>query len=70
MCYFAGRSAAMGAVGSGVVTATFHNFHPGWSPTASRGLEAGRPEAVLAARRAAADEGAVPPARAGGHRLR
>jgi hypothetical protein len=29
MCYFAGRAAPMGAVGSGVVTATFYNFSPG-----------------------------------------
>jgi hypothetical protein len=28
MCYFAGRAAPMGAVGSGVVTATFYNFNP------------------------------------------
>lgn len=28
MSYFAGRSAAMGAVGAGVVTATFFNFNP------------------------------------------
>jgi ribosomal protein S18 acetylase RimI-like enzyme len=28
MCYFAGRAAAMGAVGAGVVTATFYNFSP------------------------------------------
>jgi hypothetical protein len=28
MCYFAGRSAAMGAVGPGVVAATFYNFSP------------------------------------------
>jgi hypothetical protein len=28
MCYFAGRAAAMGAVGPGVVTATFYNFSP------------------------------------------
>lgn len=28
MCYFAGRAAAMGAVGPGVVTATFYNFAP------------------------------------------
>ncbi len=27
MCYFAGRSAPMGAVGAGVVTATFYNFN-------------------------------------------
>jgi len=28
MSYFAGRSAAMGAVGAGVVAATFYNFNP------------------------------------------
>jgi hypothetical protein len=28
MAYLAGRAAPMGAVGSGVVTATFYNFHP------------------------------------------
>src|SRR3712207_7330968 len=28
MCYFAGRAAAMGAVGPGTVTATFVNFSP------------------------------------------
>ena len=28
MCYFAGRAAAMGAVGPGTVTATFYNFSP------------------------------------------
>jgi hypothetical protein len=28
MCYFAGRSAPMGAVGAGVVAATFYNFNP------------------------------------------
>ena len=28
MCYFAGRAAPMGAVGAGVVTATFYNFAP------------------------------------------
>src|SRR5690606_19796953 len=28
MSYFAGRAAPMGAVGAGVVTATFHNFSP------------------------------------------
>ncbi|MGY1624284.1 hypothetical protein ACI789_18955 [Geodermatophilus sp. SYSU D00965] len=29
MCYFAGRAAPMGAVGPGLVTATFSNFAPG-----------------------------------------
>jgi hypothetical protein len=28
MCYFAGRSAAFGAVGAGTVAATFYNFNP------------------------------------------
>ncbi|MGK5112715.1 MULTISPECIES: SCO6745 family protein [unclassified Geodermatophilus] len=28
MCYFAGRAAPMGAVGPGLVTATFYNFSP------------------------------------------
>jgi len=28
MCYFAGRAAAMGPVGPGVVAATFYNFNP------------------------------------------
>jgi hypothetical protein len=28
MCYFAGRAAPMGAIGPGVVTATFYNFSP------------------------------------------
>lgn len=28
MCYYAGRSAAMGPVGAGVVAATFYNFNP------------------------------------------
>src|SRR5919206_345099 len=44
MCYFAGRAAAMGAVGPGTVTATFVNFAPalvarrvppGWSSWAA-----------------------------------
>jgi helix-turn-helix protein len=57
MCYFAGRSAAMGAVGSGVVTATFYNFHPGLvAHCIPAAWELARPDAVLAARLAAADE--------------
>ncbi|MGW0561407.1 SCO6745 family protein [Streptomyces sp. NPDC003016] len=54
--YFAGRGAAMGAVGAGAITATFYNFNhdlvarhvPGVWRTAS-------PETVLAARLRAAD---------------
>jgi len=56
MCYFAGRAAPMGAVGSGVVTATFYNFSPGlvvrFIPAA---WELASPEAVVGARFAAAD---------------
>jgi hypothetical protein len=56
MCYFAGRSAAMGAVGSGVVTATFYNFHPGLvAHCIPLAWELASPGAVLAARLAAAD---------------
>ncbi|MFD4183649.1 hypothetical protein ACFWPB_21485, partial [Rhodococcus sp. NPDC058514] len=51
MCYFAGRSAAMGAVGAGVVAATFYNFNPAEIsaviPVA--GAQA-RPEDVVSAR--------------------
>jgi len=56
MAYLAARSAAMGAVGAGVVTATFYNFNPevvarhlprAWSIAA--------PEQVLAARLRAAE---------------
>jgi len=57
MCYFAGRSAAMGAVGSGVVTATFYNFHPGLvAHCIPAAWELASPDAVLAARLAAADQ--------------
>jgi len=56
MCYFAGRAAPMGAVGSGVVTATFYNFNPNLVarviPTA---WELATPEKVIDARLAAAD---------------
>ena len=56
MCYFAGRSAPMGAVGPGVVTATFYNFSPA---LVARHIPAAwqlaSPAAVIAARFAAAD---------------
>jgi hypothetical protein len=56
MCYFAGRAAPMGAVGAGVVTATFYNFSPGlvvrFIPAA---WELASPDAVVGARFAAAD---------------
>ncbi|MCS0638009.1 hypothetical protein NX801_20585 [Streptomyces sp. LP05-1] len=54
--YFAGRSAAMGAVGPGTVTATFYNFN---HELVARHLPAvwsvAAPDAVLAARLRAAD---------------
>jgi hypothetical protein len=56
MCYFAGRAAPMGAVGSGVVAATFYNFNQrlvGWAiPEA---WELASPAAVIGARFAAVD---------------
>jgi hypothetical protein len=56
MCYFAGRSAPMGAVGAGVVTATFYNFSPGLvAHCIPRAWELARPDAVIGARFAAAD---------------
>ena len=56
MCYFAGRAAPMGAVGAGVVTATFYNFNP---HLVARSIpvawDLASPEAVADARLAAAD---------------
>lgn len=60
MPYFGGRAAPMGAVGPGVVTATFYNFHPGlvarnvpaaWSLADPAVLVAARFDAVDAALR-------------------
>src|ERR1700727_2615108 len=56
MCYFAGRAAPMGAVGAGVVTATFYNFSPGLvARSIPRAWDLASPEAVAGARLAAAD---------------
>jgi hypothetical protein len=56
MCYFAGRSAAMGAVGPGVVAATFYNFNPALvARHLPRAWTLADPPRVLAARLAAAD---------------
>ena len=56
MCYFAGRAAPMGAVGAGVVTATFYNFSPALvARSIPAAWELARPEAVIDARFAAAD---------------
>jgi len=56
MCYFAGRAAPMGAVGSGVVTATFYNFSPGLvARSIPAAWELASPGAVIGARFAAAD---------------
>ena len=55
MGYFAGRAAAMGAVGPGVVTATFYNFAPAIvARHLPRAWTLASPEQVLAARHEAA----------------
>ena len=51
MSYFAGRAAPMGAVGAGVVTATFYNFSPSLvAHMIPRAWTFASPEQVLAAR--------------------
>jgi hypothetical protein len=56
MCYFAGRSAAFGAVGPGVVAATFYNFNPEIvARHIPRAWTLATPERILAARSEAAD---------------
>ncbi|RBY85404.1 hypothetical protein [Blastococcus sp. TF02A-26] len=51
MCYFAGRAAPMGAVGPGVVTATFYNFSPTLvARLIPRAWTLASPEQVVAAR--------------------
>jgi hypothetical protein len=58
MCYFAGRSAAMGAVGAGVVAATFYNFNPSLVHRhIPRAWTLASPADVLAARLAGVDLG-------------
>ena len=55
MCYFASRAAPMGAVGGGVVAATFYNFNPALVARAiPAAWELANPDAVVAARFAAA----------------
>jgi hypothetical protein len=55
MSYFAGRAAPMGAVGAGVVTATFFNFSPSLvAHMIPRAWALATPEQVLPARLAAA----------------
>jgi hypothetical protein len=55
MCYFAGRAAPMGAVGAGVVTATFYNFSPGLvARSIPAAWELASPDVVVGARLAAA----------------
>lgn len=55
MCYFAGRSAPMGAVGPAVVTATFYNFSPDLiARHIPRAWTLASPEQVVQARFAAA----------------
>jgi hypothetical protein len=51
MCYFAGRSAPLGAIGAGTVTATFYNFNPELvSRHIPRAWSLAAPEQVVAAR--------------------
>nr|MDP9460200.1 hypothetical protein [Actinomycetota bacterium] len=51
MAYFAGRAAAMGPVGAGVVTATFYSFSPSLvAHMIPRAWTIASPERVLAAR--------------------
>src|SRR3982751_3629542 len=55
MSYFAGRAAPMGAVGAGVVTATFYNFSPSLvAHMIPRAWTLASPEQVLPARLEAA----------------
>ena len=55
MCYFASRAAPMGAVGGGVVAATFYNFNPALvARSIPAAWELASPDAVVAARFAAA----------------
>lgn len=57
MCYFAGRSAPMGAVGPGPVAAVFYNFSPGLvARHIPAAWELADPATVLGARLAAVDE--------------
>jgi helix-turn-helix protein len=56
MGYFASRSAPMGAVGAGVVAATFYNFNPAIiADCIPRAWELASPAAVIGARFAAVD---------------
>ncbi len=56
MCYFASRAAPMGAVGSGVVTATFYNFSPALvGRCIPEAWQRADPPAVVAARLDAVD---------------
>ncbi|WP_420880315.1 SCO6745 family protein [Rhodococcus sp. (in: high G+C Gram-positive bacteria)] len=51
MTYFAGRSAPMGAVSSGVVTAVFYNFNPALiADVLPRAWKLAEPEAIVQAR--------------------
>jgi hypothetical protein len=57
MTYFAGRAAPMGAVGSGVVTATFYNFSPTLIERCiPEAWAIASPSAIIAARFAAVDD--------------
>jgi hypothetical protein len=56
MCYFAGRAAPMGAVGAGVVAATFYNFNPALvARSIPEAWELATPATVIDARYVAVD---------------
>ncbi len=56
MCYFAGRSAPMGAVASGVTAGTFYNFNPGLvARHIPRAWTLATPAEIITARLSAAD---------------
>jgi len=60
MCYFAGRAAPMGAVGAGVVAATFYNFNPDLvARFIPRAWDLAGPAAIVEARFAAVDAATV-----------
>lgn len=60
MCYFAGRSAPMGAVSAGVVAATFYNFNPAvLNGIIPRAWDLTTPAAIVDARYRAVDQAYV-----------
>jgi hypothetical protein len=64
MCYFAGRAAPMGAVGAGVVAATFYNFNPALvARSIPDAWQLAAPATVIEARYVAVDAACAPEGR-------